>query len=243
MKYRKKPVVVEVIPVKYAIHAAYENWKDLPAWLQSAYERGDVIFCLDYVIVNTPEGNHRGNWDDILIQGVKGEIYPCKPDIFEATYELEESPDREQRDREHSARFGVITPCPNCDGSGKNQYGDCCRIPGHSKECACILCQWKNAYYKLEREHVAKLQVERDRYAALEISAQNLCESRDNLREQQKALVEALTPFAQAWDRLDSAQKRQEYGELRLPSADVKHFRAARAALALVEQSQYPPEP
>lgn len=41
------------------------------------------------------------------------------------------------------ALVGVITPCANCDGSGSNAHGSCCRIPGHAKECACLICQWK----------------------------------------------------------------------------------------------------
>lgn len=46
----------------------------------------------DYEIV-TLEGNHLVTWDDYIIRGVQGELYPCKPDIFEATYEpVEETP-------------------------------------------------------------------------------------------------------------------------------------------------------
>ena len=56
-KYRKKPVVIDAIQV-------------------------DTIFEVD-----TLEGLHRGNPGDYLIRGVAGEYYPCKPDIFEKTYE------------------------------------------------------------------------------------------------------------------------------------------------------------
>jgi hypothetical protein len=48
------------------------------------------------------------------------------------------------------AKFGTITPCGNCDGSGRNQHGSCCRITGHARECKCLVCQWKTAYYRLE---------------------------------------------------------------------------------------------
>ncbi len=37
--------------------------------------------------IGTLEGTHRADPDDWIIQGIKGELYPCKPDIFEATYE------------------------------------------------------------------------------------------------------------------------------------------------------------
>ena len=51
--------------------------------------------------------------------------------------------------------LGDITPCPNCDGSGKNSHGSCCRIPGHARDCACAVCQWKNAMYRQEAEIAA----------------------------------------------------------------------------------------
>lgn len=37
-------------------------------------------------IIHTLEGNHKANIGDWIIQGIKGEFYPCKPDIFEKTY-------------------------------------------------------------------------------------------------------------------------------------------------------------
>ena len=40
-----------------------------------------------YIIIKTLEGRMCANLDDWIIQGVKGEFYPCKPDIFEATYD------------------------------------------------------------------------------------------------------------------------------------------------------------
>lgn len=40
-----------------------------------------------YCKIKTLKGVMRGEYGDYIIQGVKGEIYPCKPDIFEATYE------------------------------------------------------------------------------------------------------------------------------------------------------------
>jgi len=38
--------------------------------------------------VHTLEGNHLVEWNDFIIRGVQGELYPCKPDIFEMTYEV-----------------------------------------------------------------------------------------------------------------------------------------------------------
>jgi len=75
MKYRKKPVVIE----------AWQNVTDaaIPEWLQgrgSGNAGGNLtIVTLEGVMTASP-----GDW---VIQGVKGEVYPCKPDIFVATYE------------------------------------------------------------------------------------------------------------------------------------------------------------
>lgn len=46
------------------------------------------------LIIQTLEGDHRANPGDWIIKGVQGELYPCKPDIFEATYEPVEGIDK-----------------------------------------------------------------------------------------------------------------------------------------------------
>lgn len=87
MKFRKKPVVIEAFPVRAALDYAANDWKKLPMWLADSYEAGNILFAKDHVQIQTLEGDHRGDLDDMIIQGVKGELYPCKPDIFSATYE------------------------------------------------------------------------------------------------------------------------------------------------------------
>lgn len=87
MKYRKKPVVIEALPVKLALYYAAKEWRNLPQWLKDSYEKGKVIFGNTAVYLNTLEGQMTANLDDMIICGVQGELYPCKPDIFEATYE------------------------------------------------------------------------------------------------------------------------------------------------------------
>lgn len=82
-KFRKKPVVIE------AHQIGIDAWPDA-AWL--AVQRNDIILhnCSDpggYIEVNTLEGVMRGERGDWLIRGINGEFYPCKPDIFAATYE------------------------------------------------------------------------------------------------------------------------------------------------------------
>jgi len=87
MKFRKKPVVIEAVRCCDAMSAATNAWKDLPPWLAEAYEKGDIVFGDRAVHVHTPEGVMVAQHNDWILHGVKGEIYPCKPDIFAATYE------------------------------------------------------------------------------------------------------------------------------------------------------------
>lgn len=86
-KFRKKPVVVDAFRVQDIIHAAANDWKSLPTCVANAYEAGDVLFLHDSIRVTTLEGRMTADYSDWIIQGVKGELYPCKPDIFSATYE------------------------------------------------------------------------------------------------------------------------------------------------------------
>lgn len=88
-RYRKKPVVIEAFPVGEALRCAAHDWDGLPDWLADAYENGAIIFAADHVIIPTLEGSMRGDRPDQIIRGVQGELYPCKPDIFAATYDKE----------------------------------------------------------------------------------------------------------------------------------------------------------
>lgn len=91
-KFRKRPVVIEAIRVGHLIQDARVAWSGLPDWVKVAYEDAQLIFADKYVLIHTLEGSMRGEWNDWLIQGVSGELYPCKDSIFKATYEpVEES--------------------------------------------------------------------------------------------------------------------------------------------------------
>lgn len=79
MKFRKKPVVVK------AVQWEGDNVDEVNALIAGA--GGTVEFYEDYGLVYTLEGLMRANKGDWIILGVAGELYPCKPDIFEATYE------------------------------------------------------------------------------------------------------------------------------------------------------------
>lgn len=90
MKYRKKPIIIDAFQ-----WTGDNNQKEDPLWIVEALkngsariEREDALLNLGVVMyIDTLEGTHRARIGDYIIQGVKGEIYPCKADIFEATYE------------------------------------------------------------------------------------------------------------------------------------------------------------
>ena len=75
--YKKKPVVIE------AIQYTKENYGECLDFCGESYY-GNLN---DDIIIETLEGQHKASLGDYIIKGVKGEIYPCEPDIFEMTYE------------------------------------------------------------------------------------------------------------------------------------------------------------
>lgn len=85
--FRKKPVVIEAFETRDVLACARTDWRSMPVCIMDAYERGEIVFANDHVSIATLEGVHRADLDDKIIKGVKGELYPCKPDIFAATYE------------------------------------------------------------------------------------------------------------------------------------------------------------
>lgn len=83
MRVRKKPVIVEA--VKYLGGTTYA---EAPDWLVEACKDGTVYLMGEHLFVRTLEGEHLANDGDYIIRGVHGELYPCKPDIFEKTYDI-----------------------------------------------------------------------------------------------------------------------------------------------------------
>lgn len=83
-QFRKKPVVIEAYKVMGPTDAAVPT----PHWIFAAISNGVIEPSTQgYVLINTLEGQMRADVGDWIIKGVKDELYPCKPDIFEATYE------------------------------------------------------------------------------------------------------------------------------------------------------------
>lgn len=76
-KYKKKPVVIE------AIRFIGSNYEEIREFI------GQNTLCSDLsIVISTLEGDMVAQKGDYIIKGVKDEFYPCKPDIFEETYEV-----------------------------------------------------------------------------------------------------------------------------------------------------------
>jgi hypothetical protein len=96
MRYRKKPIVIEAFQMTKERRQDNSEW---PNWLHEAWQMEHhsigALYASDYpnsdgtdmLRIRTLEGDQLVSWNDYIIQGVQGEIYPCKPDIFEQTYE------------------------------------------------------------------------------------------------------------------------------------------------------------
>lgn len=81
MKYRKKPVIIEAL-----------QWTGLNEDEIYEFTHGLSHYCANdcRMFIQTLEGTVEASSGDFIIRGVEGEYYPCKPDIFEKTYELVE---------------------------------------------------------------------------------------------------------------------------------------------------------
>ena len=86
-RFRKRPVDID------AMQLDRDNAKDVCDWIQSRMPDASVWYNADGAVgVDTLEGLMRVDIGDWVIRGVQGEFYPCKPDIFDATYEPADTP-------------------------------------------------------------------------------------------------------------------------------------------------------
>jgi hypothetical protein len=94
-KFRKKPVVIEAMQID-----GYDSIHRIIEWVNAANHQFDQSDSQTWTIasyygevrIRTLEGDMTAQKGDWIIKGVKGEFYPCKPDIFEATYEAADKP-------------------------------------------------------------------------------------------------------------------------------------------------------
>jgi hypothetical protein len=102
VKYRKKPVVIE------AVQWTGKNLEEVEAL---GGKRKITVDPKKKLLIETMEGVMTANIKDWIIKGVKGELYPCKPDIFKETYEMVEDGIRPLR--EGPVRKGGVNPIRN----------------------------------------------------------------------------------------------------------------------------------
>jgi hypothetical protein len=90
MKYRKKPVVIEAITFDELVEYGRKNGANIVNGMPWSFQyAGHPVTHEndDCYLITTLEGVMKMGRTDMLITGVKGEIYPCKRDIFDATYD------------------------------------------------------------------------------------------------------------------------------------------------------------
>lgn len=87
MKYRSKPVIKEA--KQFTQNNSNEQMDEIVMWINQGKMTGDQHAWHNgtYIFIQTLEGEMTAAVDDYIVKGVKGEFYPCKPDIFEMTYE------------------------------------------------------------------------------------------------------------------------------------------------------------
>ena len=95
MRYVKKPIPVEAIQTPPT-----DTWSNIEEWLQTvpdwfidAMENGTILLDLvdnAGIMVQTLEGQMLCPWGSYIIRGPKGELYPCRRDVFEETYDAVE---------------------------------------------------------------------------------------------------------------------------------------------------------
>ncbi len=126
MKFIKKPVEIEAVQFHFREYTTNPlSFDETPNWLENAV-REEIIFprlgfddrwCL---VIKTLEGDMIVSHGDWIIRGVKGEIYPCKPDIFTMTY----------------------SPCDTCKNCGRKNESFKCEC-GHDNRSDHV-CEFKD---------------------------------------------------------------------------------------------------
>lgn len=88
-KYKKKPVVIDAMEFKSNNESNDKNLNEICIWANQGKQATDLHLWHNgtSIFIQTLEGTMRADVGDFIIKGVQGEFYPCKPDIFAATYD------------------------------------------------------------------------------------------------------------------------------------------------------------
>ena len=89
--YRKRPIEIEAMQFT----GSFQNYDEICEWAKEQFaantphsEKENCVTEVCSLYIKTLEGTHKASVGDYIIRGIQGEYYPCKPDIFTATYEL-----------------------------------------------------------------------------------------------------------------------------------------------------------
>lgn len=125
-KFRKKPVVIEAFQMTFERRWNNVDW---PEWLNKAWNEENNSPNALQISKNDPEknileivtleGNQTVSWGDWIIRGVNGELYPCKPFIFEQIYESCEDID------EQNLSIGQMVRIARPDGDNFKNFVGC----------------------------------------------------------------------------------------------------------------------
>ena len=86
-QYRKKPVVIEAMQFETNNEPDTKHMDEIVDWINESSQDRTARHDNTWIYIQTLEGEMTAKVKDYIIKGVQGEFYPCKPDIFEATYE------------------------------------------------------------------------------------------------------------------------------------------------------------
>ena len=95
-KFFKKPVVIEAIQFTTNNEPNDVEMTRIVDWINAESDMKISSHNGTSIFINTLEGEMRAECGDWIIKGVKGEFYPCKPDVFEKTYDVVENAERPQ---------------------------------------------------------------------------------------------------------------------------------------------------
>lgn len=184
-QYRKKPVVIEA----WQTYVGGEITK--PLWFKKAEDAGKLVWhgpMPGHWTIETLEGVMIAQPRDWIIRGVKGELYPCKPDIFEATYEpVSASPSLQGDEVERVARaLYDATPFKETAGGYDQQsdtYKRMCELLARAALSALPRRETVPTLTEEERETLAKIKREHEQCWKCGWLHQDLRRDHDNLTE------------------------------------------------------------
>lgn len=181
LRYTKKPVTIDAWQFTEAVALNYWENRILPPFgctsVSGEYNKNTLIVRDAYFYIDTLEGKMRASLGDWIIKGVKGEIYPCKPDIFDATYNPAQETGQQDADYEGTTPSSQKGGCDYMSFSDAKKlfqkYIDCeIRDPNGLDELAKAMLSYNRAISRLSAEK---------NYVGEETLAQELREENDRL--------------------------------------------------------------